>query len=194
MSELYDVILADPPWHFKNYSADVPGMIHKRSRGANRYYPTMTNEDICNLKIPCKEKSVLFLWACWPLVPEALEVIKAWGFEYKSLAWVWAKLNKSSMGFFTGMGYWTRANSEPCLLATRGNVSKPVDRGVMALIVTPVRKHSQKPDEQYGKIERLFPGKSYLELFARKKREGWDSIGNEIDGKDIKESAEMMVK
>src|SRR3990172_1655930 len=121
----YNIILADPPWHFQNYAADSPGMIHARSRGANRHYPTMSTDDICSLHIPAADEAVLFLWACWPMLPDALRVITAWGFEYKSLAWVWVKLNKSGKGFHWGTGYYTRANSEPCLLATRGNLPKP---------------------------------------------------------------------
>ena len=178
--KLYNTILADPPWHFQNYAADEPGMIHDRSRGANRYSPTMTTADICNLTIPAADNAVLFLWSCWPLLPDAVKVIDAWGFEYKTLAWVWVKSKTSGFGFFTGMGYYTRSNSEPCLLAIRGNVTKPVDRGVQALIYSPVREHSRKPDEQYRKIERLYPDSRYLELFARYKRPGWDSWGNEV--------------
>ena len=175
----YPVILADPPWHFQNYAADEPGMMHDRARGANRHYPTMTTDDICALSVPAADNAALLLWACWPLLPDAMRVIEAWGFEYKSLAWVWVKLNKTSMGFFHGMGYYTRANSEPCLLATRGRV-KVNARDVQALIVSPVQAHSRKPDDQYRKAERLFSG-PYLELFARRKRPGWDAWGNEVE-------------
>ena len=176
----YGVIMADPPWHFNNYSADAPGMMHDRSRGANRHYPTMSTADICALPIPATDDAILFLWACWPLLPEALTVIESWGFEYKSLAWIWVKAKRSGFGFFTGMGYYTRANSEPCLLATRGNPKKPVNRGIQALIYSPVHEHSRKPDEQYRKVEALYPG-PYLELFARRTRPGWDAWGNEVE-------------
>lgn len=178
----YDVILADPPWHFRNYSADAPGMIHNRSRGQNRHYPTMTTEDICKLEVPAANDAILFLWACWPTLPDALRVIDAWGFEYKSLAWVWIKSNPTGWGFFTGMGYYTRANSEPCLLATRGRPSKPKNRGILSLIYAPVMQHSRKPDEQYRKIEALYPTANYLELFARRRRENWDIWGNQAPG------------
>lgn len=184
MNERYNLILADPPWWFKNYSADAPGEIHNRSRGAARYYPTMKTEDIC--EIPVKEvvedNTLLFLWSVWPLLPDALQVIKAWGFEYKTIAWVWIKANKSGMGFFTGMGYYTRSNSEPCLLATRGKVQRPENKGIQALIYSPVREHSRKPDDQYRKIESLYPGKNYLEMFARREWKNWASWGNEIEG------------
>lgn len=176
----YDVILADPPWHFRNFSADAPGMIHERSRGAAKHYGTMLTKDICKLEIPATDNAVLFLWACWPLLPDAMQVIEAWGFEYKSLAWTWIKANKTGWGFFTGMGYYTRANSEPCLLATRGRPSKPKNRSILSLIYAPVMQHSRKPDEQYRKIEALYPKANYLEMFARRKRPGWDTWGNEV--------------
>lgn len=177
----YPIILADPPWHFRNYSADAPGMMHERSRGANRYYPTMTTESICQLRVPAADDAVLFLWACWPMLPDAMRVIAAWGFEYKTLAWVWVKANPTYTGFFKGMGYYTRSNSEPCLLATRGNPKKPRCRSVSAVLYTPVQEHSRKPDEQYQKIERLYPEGPRLELFARRPWAGWDSWGNEVE-------------
>lgn len=184
----YDVILADPPWHFRNYSADAPGKIHNRSRGANRHYGTMLTEDICKLEIPAADNSILFMWACWPMLPDALRVIEAWGFEYKSLAWVWVKSNPTGWGFFMGQGYFSRSNSEPCFLATRGSLPKPADRGILSLIYSPVTKHSKKPDDQYRKIEALYPNRRYLELFARRTRPGWVSLGNGIDGRDIREA------
>ena len=185
----YPIILADPPWHFRNYSADAPGMLHPRSRGAARYYPTMTTEAIARMEIPAADAAVLFLWACWPMLPDALRVIEGWGFTYKTLAWVWVKSNPSSMGFFKGMGYYTRSNSEPCLLATRGKVAKPKARDVSALIYSPVRRHSQKPIEQYGKIERLYPTGARLELFCRKPHPGWHVWGNEVPS-DVQIDAE----
>jgi N6-adenosine-specific RNA methylase IME4 len=182
----YSVILADPPWHFRNYSADAPGLMHKRSRGANRYYPTMTTDDICKMVIPAADNAVLFMWACWPMMPDALKVIEAWGFEYKTLAWIWIKSNPTGFGFNMGMGYYTRSNSEPCLLATRGKLPKPADRGILSLIYAPILQHSRKPDDQYRKIESLYPGEHYLELFARRRWPNWDSWGNQApQGSDI---------
>lgn len=202
----YDLILADPPWHFRNYSADAPGMMHNRSRGANKHYPTATTDDICRMIPPASKDAVLFMWACWPTLPDALKVIEAWGFEYKTLAWVWVKAKKSGFGFFTGMGYYTRSNSEPCLLATKGNgLRKPIDRAVQSLIYSvpmakwlhrlhprpspivpavmycPLREHSRKPDEQYTKINRLYPNTTRLEMFARRQRPGWDVFGNQVE-------------
>lgn len=182
MKKLYDVILSDPPWHFQNWGADEPGMLHTRSRGANKHYVTATTEDICKLVLPAKESAILFLWAVWPMLPDALQVITSWGFEYKTIAWVWVKANPTGFGFFTGMGYYTRSNTEPCLLATRGNLPKPANRSIQALIYEAVKEHSRKPDDQYRKIESLYPDMSYLEMFARRRRLGWDVFGNEVEG------------
>jgi N6-adenosine-specific RNA methylase IME4 len=138
----------------------------------------------------------------------------AWGFEYKTLAWEWVKLNKSGVGWHLGMGYYTRANPEPCLLAVRGKMPVAV-RDQRNLIVSyedecgpltglpmagflndclelpmiePIGKHSRKPDAQYRKIESLYPSGRYIELFARRPVDGWDVLGNEIDGRDIRQS------
>jgi N6-adenosine-specific RNA methylase IME4 len=176
----YPVILADPPWHFQNWAGDEPNQLIKRGHGAQRHYPTMPTEDIARLVVPAADNAVLFLWACWPMLTDALRVIEGWGFEYKTLAWVWAKMNPSGFGYYMGMGYYTRSNSEPCLFATRGSLPKPAARDVLSLIAAPVRRHSQKPDEQYGKIERLYPNGPYLEMFARCVRPGWNVWGNEV--------------
>jgi N6-adenosine-specific RNA methylase IME4 len=142
----------------------------------------MTLEEICALPIAelTSDNAALFLWSVWPRIFDAQAVITSWGFTYRTIAWVWVKAKKSGFGFFTGMGYYTRANSEPCLLAVRGRM--PVlAHDVLSLIYAPVRKHSQKPDEQYPKIERLYEG-PYLELFARKKHSPkWDVWGNEVE-------------
>ena len=174
---MIDVVLADPPWKFKVWDRDTG-----QGRSAESHYPTMSIEDICNLSISkiINKNAALFLWTTFPVLPEAFKVIEAWGFEYKTIAWSWIKAKKSGFGHFMGMGYYTRANSEPCLLAIKG--SMPVEaHDVLSLIYSQVREHSRKPDDQYRKIERLYPGRVYAELFARKKREGWLSWGNEID-------------
>ncbi len=167
----YPVVLADPPWNFETWG--------EGDRNVTKYYPVMPTADICAIQPPAADDCALFLWACWPKLLDAMQLIEAWGFTYRTVAWVWVKLNKSSMGTHVGMGYYTRANTEPCLLAVRGRM--PVKaHDVQALIMTPVQEHSRKPDDQYHKIERLYDG-PYLELFARRKREGWHSWGNEVD-------------
>lgn len=122
----------------------------------------------------------LFLWATDPLLDRAIELIRGWGFEYKTVGFYWVKLNakaKHGSDFFTGLGYWTRANPEQCLMATRG---KPMRRAkdVRRLVVESRREHSRKPDCVRDRIERLVDG-PYLELFARETKSGWDCWGNQ---------------
>jgi len=172
----YDVILADPPWKFNYYSDNKKNIRHITNK-----YPIMETSDICNLPIGdlAAKNSVLFIWAVWPNLFESEKVINAWGFTFKTLAWVWVKAKPSGFGFFTGMGFYTRANTEPCLLAVKG--SMPVAaHDIQALIYDPVREHSRKPDDQYRKIEALYPDRQYLELFARRPRKGWQVWGNEV--------------
>lgn len=174
----YSVILADPPWSYEVWNKDTGS-----GRSAESHYSTMSLGDICELPVQeiAADNCALFLWAVWPSIFDAKIVIDAWGFTYKTIAWEWVKLNKSSIGLFTGMGYYTRANTEPCLLAVKGRMAVCA-HDVLSVIMSPVREHSRKPDEQYEKIARLYPEGDRVELFARRKRDGWDSWGNEIDG------------
>ena len=181
----YGVIYADPPWAFSTYSRKGKG------RSAEAYYDFMTLDEI--KAVPVGEWSgkdcILLLWTTDPLLEQALEVVRAWGFKYKTVGFYWAKLKRFAQcdqyddnSFFTGMGFWTRANPEPCLLATRGNPRRR-SANVRKLIITPRREHSRKPDEVYERIEALSEG-PYLEVFARNTRAGWDSLGAEVDAFD----------
>lgn len=175
-SRHYRVIYADPPWTFATFSRKGKG------RSAEAHYDCMSLADIKALPVAdwAAEDCVLLLWATDPLLPAAFEVIRAWGFTYKTVGFYWAKLNKSAPpapfteeSFFTGLGFWTRANPEPCLLATRGHPRRTA-ANVRKLIVSPRRQHSRKPDEAYERIEALCEG-PYLEMFARgDRRPGWD--------------------
>lgn len=173
---LYDVILADPPWTFSVWNAA------KSDRHASHKYNLMSVDDICALPVSSitAENCALFLWATWPNIKEAFRVIDAWGFTYRTLAWDWAKARKNGTGFHFGMGYYTRSNSEPCLLAVKGRMAVQ-SHSVSSLLYAPIRAHSQKPDEQYEKIDALYPNTKRLEMFARQRQEGWDVFGNEVD-------------
>lgn len=174
----FDVILADPPWKFRSY--DQAKVIPQRA--AVQHYPVMELEEICQLPVQdlAADPCALFLWVTWPTIEQAFKVIRSWGFTYRTLGFLWVKAKRSGFGFFTGLGYYTRSNTEACLLAAKGY--PPIDdRSVSQLIYSPVREHSRKPDEQYGKIERLFPQARCLELFARRHREGWSAWGNEVE-------------
>jgi len=160
----YNIIYADPPWRY-DFS-------ETNSRAIENQYATMSLEDICSLDVPASQDSVLFLWATNPKLKEALEVIEAWGFTYKTnLSWVKDKI---------GMGYWFRAQHELLLVSTKGDFKPPTESVRRSgVLESPRRKHSQKPDEVYEIIESYFPNGTYLELFSRNKRENWIMWGNE---------------
>jgi N6-adenosine-specific RNA methylase IME4 len=170
-SRRYGLIYADPPWTFATYSRKGKG------RSAEAHYDCMTLDDVKRLPVAdwAADDAILLMWATDPLLDKAMDVIRAWGFTYKTVGFYWVKQNASSSGFFTGMGFWTRANPEQCLLATRGH-PKRLSAAVKKLVVAPRREHSRKPDEMYGHIERLAAG-PYLEMFARTSRSNWDAWG-----------------
>ena len=171
----YDIIYADPPWHFQNWNNE------NAQTNPEKHYDTMTMKDIENLPIGdiADKDCVLFMWVVDPLLHKAFEVIKAWGFEYKTVAFTWAKQNRKSSGFFTGLGYWTRGNPEMCLLATKGR-PKRVSKSVSQLVVDTRREHSRKPDRIRDDIVNLCGDLPRIELFARQKTKGWDVWGNEV--------------
>lgn len=172
----YSVILADPPWHFDVYSKKGEG------RSAEKHYPTMDIEDIKALPVDAiaDKDCTLFLWVTFPCLLEGLEVIKAWGFVYKTVAFVWVKQNKKADSLFWGMGYWTRSNVEMCILATKGR-PKRVDAGVHQVVVSHIEEHSRKPAEVHRRISQLMGNVPKIELFARRKTEGFDVWGNEVE-------------
>lgn len=141
----------------------------------------MNIEDICNLPVKniASENCVLFIWVTFPTLLDGFKVIKSWGFTYKTVAFVWIKQNKKTPSLFLGMGFWTRANAEICLLATKGN-PKRISAKVHQVIISPIEEHSKKPDEARKRIVELIGDLSKIELFARQKAEGWDVWGNEV--------------
>lgn len=168
----YNIIYADPPWKYND----------KGCQGAaEKIYPVMTVDEMAALPIKeiADKDCVLFMWATYPKIQEALELIDKWGFTYKSIAFQWVKQNKSGNGYFFGLGRWTRGNSEPCLIATRGK-PKRISASVGQLIFSPLRNHSQKPDETRERIVELLGDLPRIELFARQYADGWDCWGNEV--------------
>lgn len=194
-------ILADPPWRFATFSdkgrdrcPDAPLTRNQsRQNSPARHYDTMPLQDIKNLPVSdvAADDCLLLMWAVDPMIPEAIEVGKAWGFTYKTIGFYWAKQRRltSTRGkqfedeshrmFPMGTGYWTRANPEVCLLFTRG-APKRQATDIRKLIVAPRREHSRKPDEVHAHVERLVNG-PYLEMFARTERPGWTAWGNQTD-------------
>jgi N6-adenosine-specific RNA methylase IME4 len=154
----FSVIYADPPWAFEVYSEGG------KEKAADRYYDTMPLADIAALPVAdlAADDCALLLWAVMPELPGALEIIEAWGFEYKTAGFTWMKQNKSGNGLFLGLGFWTRSNAEICLLATRGAPQRQA-LDVPQALLSPLMEHSRKPDEARSRIERLLPG-PYLAL------------------------------
>lgn len=122
----------------------------------------------------------LFLWATFPMLNEAMQLIRKWGFSYKTVGFVWLKQNRKSPTWFYGLGFWTRGNAEICLLATKGH-PKRSSANIHQLIISPIEEHSKKPDEVREKIVALMGDLPRIELFARKKIKGWDVWGNEVE-------------
>lgn len=169
------MIYADPPWAYRVWSKKGNG------RSAESHYPTMSIEEIADLPVKklADENCALFLWVTFPLLKEIWKVIDAWGFTYKSVAFVWIKQNKKADSLFWGMGYWTRANAEICILATKGS-PKRYSKRVHQVIVSHIEEHSKKPEEARRRIEQLMGDVPRIELFARRETPGWDVWGNEV--------------
>ena len=172
----YQIIYADPPWSYKVWSEKGKGSC------AENHYPTMKKEDIQKLPIKdiAEKNAVLFLWVTAPCLIEGIELIDKWGFTYKTVAFTWVKKNKKSPSWFWGMGYYTRANAEICLLATKGKPLKRISKAVHSVIDTPIERHSKKPDCARDRITKLFGELPRIELFARQHADGWDCWGNEV--------------
>jgi len=184
----YQIILADPPWSFRGYD------LKKEARYVGNKYKVQSKEWLMRLPIEniSDTDCALFIWVTAPKLNEVFSVISSWGFEYKTRAFTWVKKNKKSNTLFWGMGRWTRANTEDCLLATRGK-PKRINAGIHSVIETPIREHSRKPDEARQRIVKLMGDLPRIELFAREKVEGWTSMGYDIDGMDIKESLDKLI-
>ena len=182
----FSVIHADPPWQFKPWS-------HRGlDRGAEQHYSTMTIADIMALPVKdiAADDAALFLWVVQPMLPEALDLIRAWGFEFKTVAYCWVKIKGKSAqthlfvdsgAVRKGLGYHTRAGMEQCWLATRGKGYARLSRGEGQVHIEGLREHSRKPDFFAQSIERLVGDVPKLEMFARTERAGWTVWGNQTD-------------
>ena len=181
----FSVIYADPPWEYEFSQSE--------SRSIEAHYPTMSLEEICNLQVPVAEDAVLFLWATSPKLREALQVMEAWGFEYRTnMVWVKAQVTQECLepkdcpGLLPihgqiGMGYYCREQHELLLIGRRGDISMPdpQDRPP-SVIIAPRSEHSRKPEVVYELIEQMYPGQPKIELFARQRRPGWIAWGDEV--------------
>lgn len=170
----YNIIYADPPWSYRDKALSG-------NRGVIFKYATQSNQWLNDLSIKniADNDCVLFLWVTMPKLSECFDLIKKWGFEYKTSAFTWVKKNKKSDSWFWGMGNWTRANSELCLLATKGK-PKRLSASVHSVVDTSIEQHSKKPNCVRDRIVELCGDLPRIELFARQKTPGWDVWGNEV--------------
>lgn len=180
-NEKYQIIYADPPWHYRQSGST------KNSRGmAKQHYDTMSTDDICELPVRkiATDNAICFMWATFPNVDQALKVLESWGFEYKTAAFVWIKKNKKNTDTnFWGMGAYTRANAEVCLLGISKDTKakqQVISNAVHQIIESPIERHSKKPEIVRERIVELLGDVPRIELFARQKIDGWDSWGNEV--------------
>lgn len=172
----YNIIYADPPWSYRVWNNKENG------RSAESHYPTMSIGDIKALPVSqiAARDCILFLWITFPMLQEAWGVMEAWGFTYKTAAFVWVKQCRKSENLFLGLGYWTRSNAEVCLLATRGRPRR-VSRNVKQIILSHLEEHSKKPEAARSRIVELAGDLPRIELFARQASPGWDVWGNEVN-------------
>lgn len=176
----YQIIYADPPWRFGTWGKTG-------WKAPQRHYSCMSIKDIINIPVNslADNNCVLFMWATYPCLEQSFKVISGWGFSYSTVAFTWIKTTENGL-WHIGLGYWTRANPELCLLATKGSL-KRIDKGIRNLIISPVLEHSHKPSIVRTKIVELMGDLPRIELFARKKEmlfdaegfDGWDVWGNE---------------
>ncbi|SOD17661.1 N6-adenosine-specific RNA methylase IME4 [Pedobacter xixiisoli] len=185
VAKKYSIIYADPPWNFRVWSKKGEGRSpdqHYLTQGLD-YLKLMDIQSIAN------KDSVLLMWATFPCLAQALDLVKSWGFTYKTVAFTWIKENKNNGKLFCGMGYYTRANAEIVLLATRGKPLKRMAKNIRQVLISKLGRHSEKPVEIRRRIVALFGQRSRIELFARDgnsspsaKDDGWDVFGNEVKG------------
>lgn len=175
----YDIIYADPPWGSK-YSSGL-----KNARGtARQHYSVMSDKEICSLPVKdiVKDNSICFLWSTFPCIESALKVLKSWGFRYITNGFTWIKTYKKSDSLFWGMGQYTRANAEVCLIGV-GKSFKATKQikthKIHSVIYSQFKEHSKKPDEARERIVELLGDLPRIELFARQHADGWDCWGNE---------------
>lgn len=168
----FNIIYADPAWKYWEGG----------EKNQSLHYNTMTIEEIKSL--PVKNISagdcILFLWVTFPVLKESFEVIESWGFKYSTCGFVWVKKNKTADSYFFGNGAWTRANTELCLIATKGSVTR-IDASISQVIDDPISEHSEKPERVRGLITSLVGELPRIELFSRNKnQDGWFNWGNKI--------------
>lgn len=178
----YGLILADPPWKFVTWGTE------NQTRAASQHYDVMELDAIKALPVGhlATGDCALVMWAMFSMLPQAIELMSAWGFTYKT-GGAWAKQSKTGKKWSFGKGYVLRDACEPFLVGTVGN-PEIGSHSIRNLIVSPVRQNSRKPDDMHKNLERLFPCVAKVELFARQSRPGWETWGNEATKFDNEKS------
>ena len=169
---LYNIIYADPPWHYKQGSMF---MGTKETSSAITHYPTMSKQQLEEMDVPslAADDCLLFMWSSSPHIDEAIDLITAWGFHYKTVAVVWDKVK-------TNPGFYTMSQVELCLVGKKGKIPQPRGvRNAKQMLTETRTRHSAKPAEIRQRIELMFPTQPKLELFARQQTAGWDVFGND---------------
>ena len=179
----YDVIYADPPWCYGEGTAITPNSYSKSHYNVEKW------QDI--KEIPVKNISnddcVLFLWATGPHLQHAFEVMNSWGFTYSTMGFVWDKQKPV-------VGHYTMSSTEFCLIGKKGKIPAPRGaRNVRQFLSAKRGKHSTKPEEIASRINDMFPHQNKVELFARKRRKGWDCLGDALTGKDIRKELDETI-
>jgi len=184
----YQIIYADPPWKYLWGGGKDGGHF-----APEKHYLTMTTQEICALNVRALRapNCALFLWATMPALPDAFQVMAAWGFKYKTCAFSWIK-TKADGQPIKGMGSYTKSNAELCLLGMRGHI-KAADKTVPQIVMHPRLGHSVKPPVVRERIVQLFGDLPRIELFARQRAEGWDAAGFGIDGISMEEKIAALI-
>jgi len=177
----YNIIYADPAWSYKDKRNGSGFKNPNGAGGADKHYSTLSLEEICNIDVKsiADENAMLFLWCTSSLLDYGFDVINSWGFKFKTVGFVWVKMTKDLQKPYSGMGYYTNQNAEFCLIGLKGNYWREA-KNVKQIIQEPRREHSRKPDCTRERIVNLCGDLPRIELFARKKIQGWDVWGNEV--------------
>jgi len=179
----YQIIYADPPWPYDFGKSS--------SRYIEQQYDTLSLKELCNMPVKeiAEDNSLLLIWVTFPKLESVFEVIKSWGFSYRTILFNWVKTYAKNGNLFMGCGYYTRSNSEICLLAKRGKGLKSIVHNINSVVMFPYQGHSKKPEVIRRKIVELFGDLPRIELFARPPKDllfedesykGWDVWGNEV--------------
>ena len=169
---MYSILYADPPW---DYAGRTQQNGKESTGSALTHYPTMKLDELKQLKLPTEKDCLLFMWTSSPHLQQAIELMNAWGFEYKTIAFVWDKQRVNP-------GYYTMSQCELCLVGKKGSIPSPRGSRNTRQFLSEMRgRHSAKPSEIRNRITEMFPTQKKLELFARDVVEGWDRWGNEVE-------------